>query len=117
MRPVADVLGTPAFDAVDGSSTGTRVPSMWVLLGHRMIRRSQVMQTITTVGLDIAKSVFQVHCVDADGKVVLRRQLKRRYVLAFFQKLPPCLVGIEACALGREAWCNVEVEDLRSDGD
>src|SRR5271168_3008658 len=63
-----------------------------------MIRRSQVMQTITTVGLDIAKSVFQVHCVDADGEVVLRRQLKRRYVLAFFQKLPPCLVGIEACA-------------------
>ena len=55
------------------------------------------MQTITTVGLDIAKSVFQVHCVDADGEVVLRRQLKRRYVLAFFQKLPPCLVGIEAC--------------------
>src|SRR6201987_3958009 len=62
-----------------------------------MIRRSQ-MQTITTVGLDIAKSVFQVHCVDANGDVVLRRQLKRRYVLAFFQKLPPCLVGIEACA-------------------
>src|SRR5256714_3144118 len=56
------------------------------------------MQTITTVGLDIAKSVFQVRCVDADGEVVLRRQLKRRYVLAFFQKLPPCLVGIEACA-------------------
>jgi transposase len=56
------------------------------------------MQTIATVGLDIAKSVFQVHCVDADGEVVLRRQLKRRYVLAFFQKLPPCLVGIEACA-------------------
>ena len=56
------------------------------------------METITTVGLDIAKSVFQVHCVDANGDVVLRRQLKRRYVLAFFQKLPPCLVGIEACA-------------------
>jgi transposase len=56
------------------------------------------MQTITTIGLDIAKSVFQVHCVDANGDVVLRRQLKRRYVLAFFQKLPPCLVGIEACA-------------------
>ena len=56
------------------------------------------MQTITTVGLDIAKSVFQVHGVDADGQVVIRRQLKRRYVLAFFQKLPPCLVGIEACA-------------------
>src|SRR5580700_2978914 len=62
------------------------------------IRRSQVMQTITTIGLDIAKSVFQVHGVDNDGKVVIGRQLKRRYVLAFFEKLPPCLVGIEACA-------------------
>ena len=57
------------------------------------------MQAITTIGLDIAKSVFQVHGVDAEGNVVLRRQLKRRYVLAFFQKLPSCLVGIEACAL------------------
>ena len=56
------------------------------------------MQTITTIGLDIAKSVFQVHGVDAAGQVVIRRQLKRRYVLAFFQKLPPCLIGIEACA-------------------
>ena len=56
------------------------------------------MQTVTTVGLDIAKSVFQVHCVDAAGQVVIRRQLKRRHVVAFFQQLPPCLVGIEACA-------------------
>jgi transposase len=56
------------------------------------------MQAITTVGFDIAKSVFQVHGVDARGSVVVRRQLKRRYVLAFFKKLPPCLVGIEACA-------------------
>ena len=56
------------------------------------------MQTVTTIGLDIAKSVFQVHGVDAEGNVVVRRQIKRRYVLAFFQKLPPCLVGIEACA-------------------
>src|SRR5450756_1441590 len=56
------------------------------------------MQTIATIGLDIAKSVFQVHGVDAGGQVVIRRQLKRRSVLAFFQKLPPCLVGIEACA-------------------
>ena len=56
------------------------------------------MQTITTIGLDIAKSVFQVHGVSAAGEVVIRRQLKRRAVLAFFQKLPPCLVGIEACA-------------------
>ena len=56
------------------------------------------MQTITTIGLDIAKSVFQVHRVDAGGQVVVRRQLERRYVLAFFQKLTPCLVGMEACA-------------------
>jgi transposase len=56
------------------------------------------MQTVSTIGLDIAKSVFQVHGVDAAGQVIVRRQLKRRYVLAFFQKLPPCLVGIEACA-------------------
>jgi transposase len=56
------------------------------------------MQAITTIGLDIAKSVFQVHGIDAQGNVIVRRQLKRRYVLAFFQKLPPCLVGIEACA-------------------
>ena len=56
------------------------------------------MQAITTIGLDIAKSVFQVHGIDANGQVVIRRQLKRRYVLSFFQKLPPCLVGIEACA-------------------
>ena len=56
------------------------------------------MQAITTIGLDIAKSVFQVHGIDAEGNVLIRRQLKRRYVLAFFEKLPPCLVGIEACA-------------------
>jgi transposase len=56
------------------------------------------MQSITTIGLDIAKSVFQVHGVDAEGNVVLRRQLKRRFVLAFFERMPPCLVGIEACA-------------------
>jgi transposase len=56
------------------------------------------MQAVTTIGLDIAKSVFQVHGVDPAGQVLIRRQLKRRAVLAFFQKLPVCLVGIEACA-------------------
>jgi transposase len=60
------------------------------------------MQTVTTIGFDIAKSVFQVHSVDAAGQVVVRRQLKRRQVIGFFQKLPACLVGIEACALGEE---------------
>ena len=47
------------------------------------------MQAVT-IGLDIAKSVFQVHGVDADGRVIIRRQLKRRYVIAFFDKLAPC---------------------------
>src|SRR6202049_3372217 len=56
------------------------------------------MQAITTIGLDITKSVFQVHGIDAKGNVLIRRQLKRRYVLAFFQRLSSCLVGIEACA-------------------
>ena len=56
------------------------------------------MQTVTTIGLDIAKSVFQVHGVDAASQVMIRCKLKRRYVLEFFQKLPLCLVGIEACA-------------------
>src|SRR6266567_2508915 len=56
------------------------------------------MHAVTTIGLDIAKSIFQVHGVDAEGNVVVRRKLQRRYIVAFFQKLPPCLVGIEACA-------------------
>src|ERR1700735_2827120 len=69
---------------------------MWVLLkplrfgGAKSCKRSR--QSVSTL------SVFQVHGVDNDGKVVIRRQLKRRYVLAFFEKLQPCLVGIEACA-------------------
>ena len=48
------------------------------------------MQAVTTIGLDIAKSVFQVHGIDAEGQVIIRRQLRRRYVLAFFEKLAPC---------------------------
>jgi transposase len=56
------------------------------------------MQTVTTIGLDSPSRSFQVHGVDSTGRVVIRRQFKRRHVLAFFEKLPPCLVGIEACA-------------------
>jgi len=55
------------------------------------------MTEVTTIGLDLAKSVFQVHGVDTSGKPVIRRQLRRRQVLAFFKKLAPCLVGLEAC--------------------
>ena len=57
------------------------------------------MPTLTTIGLDLAKKVFQVHGVDAEGKVVVARKLKRKEVLAFFAKLPPCLVGMEACGI------------------
>jgi transposase len=53
---------------------------------------------ITTIGLDVAKSVFQIHGIDWAGIVLLRGQLKRGQVPGFFQKLPPCLVGIDACA-------------------
>lgn len=56
------------------------------------------MGTVTTIGLDIAKSVFQVHGVDAAGQVVVRRKLTRGRVLAFFENLSRCLVGIEACS-------------------
>ena len=76
------------------------------------------MQAITTIGLDIAKSVFQVHGIDAEGKVIIRRQLKRRYVLAFFERLSPCLVGIEACATShhwsRELKALFSIVDLKT---
>jgi transposase len=55
-------------------------------------------QEVVTVGVDLAKNVFQVHAIDADGKVLVRRQLRRAEVLKFFAALPPCLVGMEACA-------------------
>ena len=53
---------------------------------------------ITTIGLDIAKNVFQVHGIDGDEEVVVRKQLRRGQVIRFFQDLSPCLVGLEACA-------------------
>ena len=56
------------------------------------------MDKISTIGLDLAKSVFQVHGIDAAGQVLVRRQLRRAEVVAFFAELPPCLVGMEACA-------------------
>ena len=61
------------------------------------------MKQITTVGLDLAKHVFQVHGADAEGAPVLRRKLRRAEVLRFFEKLAPCLVGMEACG-GSHFW-------------
>jgi len=56
------------------------------------------MEQVTTIGLDLAKNVFQLHGVDAAGNVLLRKQLRRGDVLRFFAGLSPCLVGMEACA-------------------
>src|SRR5262245_62997450 len=53
---------------------------------------------IATIGLDIAKNVFQVHGIDHNEKVVIRKQLRRGQVLRFFEELPRCLVGLETCA-------------------
>lgn len=55
---------------------------------------------ISTIGIDLAKNIFQIHAETFDGKVVFNRALRRSQVLAFFEKLEPCLVGMEACATG-----------------
>ena len=52
---------------------------------------------VSTIGVDLAKNVFQIHGVDSNGKVVIKRQLRRKQVLEFFGKISPCLVGMEAC--------------------
>ncbi len=67
------------------------------LAHHGKVEVPSIMQ-ITTVGLDIAKHVFQVHGIDAHGHPLIKRCLRRTEVLRFFGELPPCLVGIEACA-------------------
>lgn len=55
------------------------------------------MEEISTIGIDIAKSEFQVHAIDHGGNVVVRRQLRRQQMLKFFAQVPPCIIGIEAC--------------------
>src|ERR1700691_1899843 len=71
---------------------------MVVVRDHQ--QREPSMGDITTIGLDLAKSVFQVHVVDEAGAVMMRKRLRRSQVLAFFAGIPPCLVGLEACATG-----------------
>ncbi len=68
------------------------------------------MEKISTIGLDIAKSVFQVHGIDEVGEVVVQRRLRRRQVLPFFKRQAPCLVGLEACATAHH-WAR-EIEKL-----
>ena len=83
------------LDGVDGPLTAS-VCQSWVV--DNTNRPEPSMKEVTTIGLDLAKAVFQVHGVDAAGAVRLRRAVRRRQLLAFFAKLPPCLVGMEACA-------------------
>src|SRR6266849_104630 len=73
-----------------------RRAKMVVVKDHQ--QREPSMGDITTIGLDLAKNVFQVHAVDVAGSVVLRKRLRRGQVLTFFAGLPPCLIGLEACA-------------------
>src|SRR5262245_1969103 len=77
-------------------ATGIEVP--YGVSSETNHMRGAVHVQITTIGLDIAKNVFAVHGIDAAEKVVVRKQLRRGPVLAFFKALPPCLVGMEACA-------------------
>ena len=67
------------------------------------------MNEVVTIGVDLAKNVFQIHGVDAEGAVIVRRQLRRRQMLPFFKKQPSCLVGIEACATSHH-WARQLVE-------
>jgi len=82
------------------ASCGTVCGKVEVVSNHE---RGDVPMQITTVGLDIAKNVFQVHGIDAHGRVVLRKRLARGQVLAFFANLPRCLIGMEACG-GAHYW-------------
>jgi transposase len=64
---------------------------------------------ITTIGIDLAKTVFQVHGVDAHGKVVLKKQIKRDQMATFFVNLPPCLIGMAACG-SAHFWVSTAIE-------
>ena len=68
------------------------------------------LSSVTTVGLDIAKNVFQVHGVDAEGALAVAKAVRRGQLLSFFASLPPCVVGIEACSSAHH-W--LELRELR----
>ena len=105
-RAILQPLPATPYDACDKRSG--RHCHVWTPPFRRRVRQDGVwfeLQTegastmdITTIGFDLAKTVFQVHGADGEGRVVLRRKLRRGKVLAFFAGLPSCLVGMEACA-------------------
>src|ERR1700693_6528620 len=96
-RTSANAPKNYAIDVVDGARSAASKCHR-VVASKRTTLRGAVHMQITTIGLDIAKNVFQVHGIDAAEKVVVRKQLRRSQVLAFFKALPPCLIGMEACA-------------------
>jgi hypothetical protein len=84
----------------DGSRPGVKESLRWVE-GYERLAETEPTEAsemnITTVGIDLAKTVFQLHGVDAQGHTVFRKQLRREQMAPFFANLPPCLVGMEAC--------------------
>src|SRR5690606_10395442 len=78
-----------------GSRSRHLSAKVWLL--SKRPREGATHMEISTIGLDLAKSIFQVHAVDASGEIVVRKALRRAQVLPFFAKLPPCMIGMEAC--------------------
>ena len=76
---------------------------MMECVNNHQRKEEKTVSKITTIGLDLAKHVFHVVCCDGRGKLVSKRMLKRRQVLTFFAALPPCRIGMEACA-GAHYW-------------
>ena len=92
-----------ANDGVDGAPNGISVPRWSLSKPHlkgkpSMSKSIRNLSTVTRVGLDLAKRVFQVHAVDARGEIVVARKLTRSQLIPFFAELPPCVVAMEACS-------------------
>src|SRR6202051_3219835 len=106
------------FDGVDDARTGIcskRAVPRWLSLSNRSSGAPSMgkiitdSSSVTTVGLDLAKDVFQVYCVDASGRVVVAKSVRRNKLLEVFASLPPCLVGLEACGSAHH-WARELVE-------
>ena len=81
--------------------TASKCQSVANINSHKL--QEATAMKITTVGIDLAKNVLQVHAVDEHGKKVFNKQLRPKHVLSFFVQLPPCLIGLEACS-GAHHW-------------
>src|SRR6202142_509828 len=95
-RTIVDVRFRPKADGVDGSRSRHQSALLWKRSRNHEPREPPTME-VSTVGLDLAKNVFQVHAINIVGEVVARKTLRRAQMHRFFEQLEPCLVGIEAC--------------------